>query len=320
MKVHPRVSVVMPAYNVGAFVGEAVRSVLEQNWPEVELLVMDDGSTDDTAAALERAAAEWRREGRSLVLASQPNRGAPAAINALIERASGDVLCFCDADDAMEPDLLSALVPLLGGDPSLDLAFPGYVYVDEAGEFFGVVSAAPRPRYDAETFFVENPIECSTGACLPMDAVRRAGPFDETLEGCTHLDFFLRVVADRPGNAAGVDRRLVRYRRRRGQITSDWRRMRAAWIKVTAARVAGNDAFGPDALRRARARQSIFWSAIAYQQGDYAASRGLVADAWRSSVAETMRDPQAWVRSAAGLASLLPPPIHRALARGFGRR
>jgi len=315
---HPLVSVVMPAFNVGPFVEAAAVSVLDQSWPEVELIVVDDGSTDDTGAILERLAAERSGAGRRMVIRRQENGGLAAALNRAIAEVGGPYVCFCDGDDRLRPELIERLVGRLEAEPDLDMVFPRYVYVDEAGAPFGVESAPPRPRYGLETFLIENPVECASGTVLRTAALERAAPFDESLPACVHLDFFLRVLAQRPRNAGGVDAFLVDYRRRPGQITGNWRRMQAAWQRMTEKRC-GEAVLPPAALRRALADQCVFWSAIAYQSGEYGPSRRLIADAIRTAPAASLQRSDVWVRLAACATALLPRPLHKVIEKAFNK-
>ncbi|MET0739470.1 MAG: bifunctional polysaccharide deacetylase/glycosyltransferase family 2 protein [Acidimicrobiales bacterium] len=100
----PPVSVVVPAYNEEAGIGATVRSLLDATHPEVEIVVVDDGSTDDTAAIVDRFAAEGVR------LVQQPNQGKAAALAAGLDAAEGDLIVTADGDTIFEPGAISALV------------------------------------------------------------------------------------------------------------------------------------------------------------------------------------------------------------------
>lgn len=319
MRARPTVSVVMPAYQTEAFIEAAVASVRAQTWPAIELIVVDDGSTDATPAILKRAGEEWGGEGRRMVVLSQPNAGAAAACSRALAAASGEHIAFCDADDIWRPRLLERLMARLTAEPDLDIVFPRYVYIDETGAPLGVESRAPASRYSADRFLIDNPIESATGALVRGAAARGAGAFDDALRGCVHLDWFLRIVMARPRNAGGVAELLVEYRRRSGQITSDWRRMRASWERVMAKRREMTPPLDPAVERKARAGQAVFWSTMAYQAGDYAAARRLIYEAWRAAPGRCLRDGHAAIRLAACLATHLPAPVHGALGRGFNR-
>jgi glycosyltransferase involved in cell wall biosynthesis len=244
----PLVSVVMPAYNVEAFVAEAARSVLAQDWPRLELTAIDDGSTDATGALLDALAAEPLPPGRAFRVIRQANAGAAAARNAGLAAATGAVVAFMDADDRWHPPLASALMATLAADPAADLTFPLFRYIDEAGRATGTESRAPARRFDAADLLVANPIHSATGVFIRREAAEAAGRFDESLTSCIDLDFFVRVGLRREGAIVPTPRVLADYRRRSGQITGDWRRMRDNWRRVLAkAQAAGIDF--PDSTR-----------------------------------------------------------------------
>ena len=105
-------TVVVPAYNVAGYVGECVSSLLAQTYADIEVVVVDDGSTDGTAAAVERAAAGDPR----VRLFRRENGGVSRSRNFAMGQAEGEYLLFVDADDVVAPDYVEALVaPLAAG-------------------------------------------------------------------------------------------------------------------------------------------------------------------------------------------------------------
>lgn len=123
----PRMSVVIPAYNHGRFVGEAVSSVLGQTMADLELIVVDDGSTDDTLAVVESI-----RDPRLRVIA-QPNGGTHAAINTGLRAASAPLLAILNSDDAYEPERLAQTVAVLEREPDVALVGSHIQVIDAAG-------------------------------------------------------------------------------------------------------------------------------------------------------------------------------------------
>lgn len=124
----PLVSVIIPAYNVEEFVEAAVRSVLDQTLREIEVIVVDDGSRDDTGAILDRMAKEDPR----LSALHVENGGAPAARNLAIDRAHGRYLVFVDADDECTPTMLERLAAIMERD-RCELAVCGFEIVTTTG-------------------------------------------------------------------------------------------------------------------------------------------------------------------------------------------
>lgn len=126
-----RASVIVPAYNAGRYLAEALDSALAQTLPAHEILLIDDGSTDDTPAVAARYA------GR-VVHVRQPNRGVSAARNAGIDRATGDWLAFLDADDLWDPRFLERVRPVCLSAPRPALVFTDF-------RTFGGASEEVRP-------------------------------------------------------------------------------------------------------------------------------------------------------------------------------
>jgi len=319
MRVPPGVSVIVPARDVERYVVEALDSARSQTWPDLEIIAIDDGSSDGTLALLEQLALRGDPGTPRLQVLRQEQRGVSAARNAGLRRSDKPYVAFLDADDRWHPELLEQLVELLERRAELDLAFPWYRYVDANGDPVGVESQPPRDRYGFEDLVVDNPIHSATGVVGRRQALLAAGGFDETLASTVDLDLWLRVAARRPANIGCVPRVLADYRRREGQITSDWRRMQQGWERV----IAKLQRELPDRLapieREARARHHVYWSALAYEGRDYAAARRHIAAAWRLAAPKLVGDSRAWVRTAAATASALPGPAHRFLAVRFNQ-
>lgn len=124
----PAVSVVMPAYNHERFVGEAVASVLDGPWTDLELVVVDDGSTDRTAEVVAA-----RSEDPRLVLLRQSNRGAHAALNRGLDAACGEIVLILDSDDAFPAERIGRCVDRLRSDSGIAVVASWLEVVDDDG-------------------------------------------------------------------------------------------------------------------------------------------------------------------------------------------
>lgn len=131
------VSVVMPSYNAAAFIAESIEGVLNQTYKDIELLIADDGSTDDTQAIVQ---AYQQRDARIRLLILSGNQGAGAARNKCIEAARGRYIAFCDSDDTWEPTKLEAQVAFMK-ENGYSFAFASYYVMNKAGERLGLVEA-----------------------------------------------------------------------------------------------------------------------------------------------------------------------------------
>ena len=250
----PRVSVVMPAYNVAWCVGRAVDSVLAQDYRERELIVVNDGSTDDTHAVLEGY-------GDSITIIDQDNRGMSAARNAGIRNARGVYVAFLDADDRWLPRKLATQVALMDSRPELGFCSTA-ARVENAGGDLLNLWRCPTGRIDVlATLFAEN--ASIAGGCSAV-MVRKAlfdrvGLFDEHLGGFEDPDLWLRLAA--VSGYACIDEPLAIILRREKSVSRNLDSMRAATLRS----LHKNRSLLPPALRGG------FWrSCLAGVYTDYA--------------------------------------------------
>lgn len=215
------VSVVIPTFNHARFVAEAVESVLRQTRPPAEILVVDDGSTDDTAARL----APY--EGRIRYL-RQPNSGVSAARNQGVRAAAGTFVAFLDSDDVWHPEKLERQMAVLERSPHLGLIGTGTF--DWPAERFPAAGRSPELQpVTWEDLVVQNRLTTSSVA-VRADLLRRAGPFDPGIQGPEDRDAWLRVVALAPG--ANLPLPLVGYRAVAGSVSRHAVRCQAGMLRI----------------------------------------------------------------------------------------
>jgi glycosyltransferase involved in cell wall biosynthesis len=209
----PRVSIVMPAYQAEATIGAAVSSVLGQSYRDLELVVVDDGSSDATAEIVAAHAGPVK-------LVRQENRGVAAARNRGIKEASGELISFCDADDYLFEQHLAALVAIYDGhDGRLATAncywlFPGGIdrsKVRYKGRF-------PAPGEQRRAILEQNFL--STMSIFPRSLVDEIGPFDERKLRAEDWEFWLRAILS--GYRVALQRRpLSLYRWGTASLSAD---------------------------------------------------------------------------------------------------
>jgi len=209
----PTFSIIIPAYQAAGFVAEAVESALAQTLGPHEIILCDDGSTDDLHSAVE----PFRER---IILLQRPHRGAGAARNAALRAASGDFIVMLDADDVYEPDRLSALGELAAARPDLDILSTD-AYLEQGGVRNG--------RFHESTpFATTNQRLAIFDRCfVAWPALRRArvievGGFDESAEiaPAEDWDLFARLILS--GSKAGiVDEPLMQYRQHPASMTAN---------------------------------------------------------------------------------------------------
>lgn len=231
-----RASVVVPLYNHQAYVAEAVRSALAQGPVLREVVVVDDGSTDNSAEALLAACGEDPR----LVFWSQPNRGAHAAINAGLLRATGEMLFILNSDDAYAPGRLDALVAAFDADPGADIAAAGLRFIDGAGAtvanpWYEEALAFHRGCGDLGTALVNgNFVMTTSNLALRRSVLGKVGLFSP-LRYAHDLDFLLRSLAHGCRVALLMDRPLLSYRiHPANTIKEDHGAVRLEWAAAAA--------------------------------------------------------------------------------------
>ena len=172
-----KVSVIVALYNARAYICEAVDSILKQTRPAHEILIVDDGSTDDGVA-------ELARYGAAITVMQQANAGAPTAINRALRSATGDTIAFLDSDDLWAPEKLDRQVRLLDAKPALDgvFCFLQQFATSEAAKRL-VVPTEPQPGISRTAFMVRR------------DAFARYGTFDESFRIADFVSWYTQAAA-----------------------------------------------------------------------------------------------------------------------------
>lgn len=212
------VSVIIPAYNYACFLPEAVRSVLSQRAGnvDVEVIVVDDGSTDDTQAVAASLGAD-------IIYIRQENQGLAAARNTGLREARGDYVAFLDADDLFADDLLEGQLKVFADNPDLNMVICRCVEKQEEPTS-GTLNMWPlvNSHWDIHSCHTNlAPVHCYL---TRMDLVRRVGFFDTMLKSCEDHDFWLRCHG--LGARVGVNPlNFVIYRKHGDNMTHNAKRM-----------------------------------------------------------------------------------------------
>ena len=211
VKHEPLVSVVTPSLNHGAFLGEAIESVLGQDHPSVEHLVVDGGSTDGTAAVLERY------QGRLRVIEEQPRRGQAHAVNLGLRAARGEILGWLNADDRYCPGAIGAAVRALAEHPRAEIVYSNWEEIDEAGRVVAARRSGPYGR--REQLEGVNTVPQPT-VFMRRSILDRIGYLDESLHFVMDYEFWLRASLER--ELVWVDETWAQFRLHPGSKSSRW--------------------------------------------------------------------------------------------------
>lgn len=208
----PIVSVIVPVYNQGEYVAGAIASVLEQRYSPVELIVINDGSTDATAERLKA----YEREARII---HQENRGAAAALNRGIRESRGSLVCWLSADDEFLPGKLEAQVAAFVSDSRIGMVHTGYERVDGRGTHLDTVAEPPQVHPDPFiTVYWKNSLNGST-VMLRRDVFDAVGGFDESLRADVDADMWLKIF--RRWDVRIVPGVYVRYRVHQNSLSAN---------------------------------------------------------------------------------------------------
>lgn len=271
-----RVSIIMPAFDRQAYVAEAIESVLAQTYENWELIVVDDGSTDETLSiALAYANAHPSR----IRVLSKVHGGVVAARNAGIEIAEGVVVAFLDSDDTWEPGKLAAQMVVFDSEPHAAFVYTGFSEVDADGSL--VRKVLPDPRFQGDIaellWLADNEILGAT-LLVRKSTLLAVGMFDSRLGGAENLALRLRLAETGP--VRFVDECLYNYRRHGTNLSSDQTRMLDERRKIIETYLDRKDSgYGMLFRRKVKARHDRLLGDLAFDAEEFGTALGRYAKA-----------------------------------------
>lgn len=219
----PKVSVVIPAYNAMAYLPETVESVLRQTFTDFEVLIIDDGSSDNIV--------QWVSEivDQRIRLISQENQGLAGAPNTGITQARWEYIAFLDADDLWEPTKLEKQVRCLDNNPAVGLVHTWMLLVDEQGKFTGRVM---KSNAEGEVWnqLVERNIIAGPSVIIRRCCFETVGIFDQNLRSIEDWDMWLRIASRYP--FALIKEHLAYYRQLPDSMSKNCQVMEQAFHTV----------------------------------------------------------------------------------------
>lgn len=188
-----KLSVITPSFNQGHFIKETIDSILDQNWPDLEYIVMDGGSNDDTVEILESY-------GDRIIWKSEKDRGQTHAINKGLELANGDVICYLNSDDFFLPGVISKVMNEFEN-PNTKWVTGDYIIVDENGKeiqsFVASYKRLLRMFPQKLTLKIANYI-IQPSTFWRKEIVDEFGKFDEDLHLTMDYDYWMRIIKKYP--------------------------------------------------------------------------------------------------------------------------
>lgn len=210
----PEISVIVPAYNAGKTILETIQSILQQSFQDFELIVINDGSTDNTLEVLKQV------EDQRLKVISYKNAGLPTARNRGISISIGKFLSFIDADDLWTPDKLQLQLVALQSKPNTGAVYSWTANMRDDGQTVAFVqgcSSLVEGNIYPE-LLLGNFIGSGSNILVRREVIESVGCFEPTLKSFEDWDFYLRVAAK--WDFAVVPRNQILYRKTSGSMSS----------------------------------------------------------------------------------------------------
>ena len=304
----PRMSVVMPVYNVEQYVAQAIESVLAQTFEDFELIIVDDGGTDGSMDIC-RSYDDPR-----IRIISQRNRGLPGARNTGIAAVRSPFVALLDSDDVFHPDKLLMHFVHLSANPHIGISFAGSRMIDHEG---AVMSVAMRPKLTGITpadIFCRNPVGNGSAAVMRMSAIDLAAfstpgePdrlcwFDERFRQSEDIEFWTRCAVQHGIAFEGIEGMLTDYRIVGGALSANIVNQYVSWQYM----VQKLSSLAPEFVEKhgaqARAFQLRYLARRAVQLGDIAFARDLLRNALKNDWHIATREPKKTLATLAAVAA-----------------
>jgi glycosyltransferase involved in cell wall biosynthesis len=198
---YPRVTIITPSYNQADFIEQTIRSVLEQNYPNLEYMIVDGGSTDGSVEIIRRYA------GQLAWWVSEKDSGQAEAINKGFARASGEFVAWVNSDDLLQPGAILAAVEAFQQHPEAGLVYGDVLAINGAGQAINLMKFAPYRLEDLMAFKVI----CQPGVTMRRAVLEQAGYLDARMHYMLDHHLWLRMVRLAPMVYLARQQAMARY-------------------------------------------------------------------------------------------------------------
>lgn len=329
----PTVSVVIPLYNTEQYIQETIASVLAQTFQDFELIIVDDGSTDESVERCRQF-----RDPR-LRLINQKNRGLSGARNTGIHQSRGRYVALLDADDRWHPHKLALHVAHLESRPKMGVSYSQSAFMDDQGRSMGIVQAPKLTDVNASVILCRNPVGNGSAPVIRkavFDAIAFTGKsrhepdcyFDEDLRQSEDIECWLRIATQTSWEFEGLGQALTWYRVNNQGLSANLEKQYQSWLLVRDKTIR----YAPELLDRygslAESFQLRYLARRAVRSRDAAQALGLIIRAlrknWRIALYEPLRTASTLTCSL--LLNSLPMPVYDGIEQcamniaGIGRK
>lgn len=318
----PHVSIIVPAYNAMKTLPETIRSLLAQTYDDLEIIVVDDGSTDDTAAWVQGITDPRVR------LFRQVNRGLAGARNGGIIAATGTLIGFCDADDLWEPTKLAAHVTHLADYPHIGVSYSASLLVDANNNSMGLLQKPQTTDITTQHILMRNPVGNGSTPVIRAETLRdiayrpggqsRDWYFDETMRQSEDIECWIRIALTTKWAFGGIDEPLTRYRIIASGLSANLGKQLETWEAMAAKVTQIAPEFAAKWLPAARAYQLRYLARRAITLGDARTAARFQWQAFTTSLHPVFHEPSKTFTTLAATALMLcggKRIVDRALAR-----
>lgn len=263
----PRVSIVMPSFNAAGTILDSIESVQQQTVADWEMIIVDDGSTDETVALIEQVSLQDPR----VRIVQQANSGPSIARNKGVSEALASVVAFLDSDDLWEPQHLEINLASLSEFNDLGVSFSPCRLMDADGKLTGEMTAAWLEDVKIADILSCNPSSTCSALVVRKAAFEETQGFDKHMVHAEDQEWLYRVLTS-GWKMRGLSEATVRYRLSPKGLSADTKRMHGGWQAF----IASAQAHTPDAvaqhLPRARARMNLYFARRLLRDGDTSSS------------------------------------------------
>jgi len=212
----PAISVAMSVYNGARFLASAIESVLAQDFADFEFLIVDDGSSDASAAIIDSYAQKDKRIRSTL----RENRGLVVSLNELLKQARAPIIARMDADDICRPQRFRRQMQFLTRNPDYGVVGSGIVEIDASGRVYDSKGKDYPDTHEGFLAAIDNgwPLLCHPTAMMRREIVLAVGGYHRAFRHCEDYDLWLRLASS--SRIASTPERLLLYRRHDDQVSS----------------------------------------------------------------------------------------------------